>query len=952
MTIAKINTNVVDEYLSYDKLYENRYEKYIVLLQVGSFMEIYGIEKEPVKLKEISNILNIVLTKKNKNIEKISKSNSWLLGFPCVSLDKYIKILINNEYTIPVYRQIEGKNGKKNRVLEKIYSITTYIDDDVQLNDYNNITSIYIEQIKDNYLMGLSTIDIITSKNNIYEIYVNDINKLLEELNRYLIIHNPREIIYDSISLDEKDENIIIHLLNNITKILHINKNYNKEFSKITYQNEFLGKIFKNTNLLSPIEYINMERNTIGLISYISLLNFIYNYDNTSITNISKPIINYNSESLICHNNALYQLNIISNDNRTDSLFKYINYTSTLMGKRKLKNNLTNPITNIDELNKRYDMIDIIKYNKKIQYFISYEKKLKNIIDIERYHNKLKNCDITPNLYCKLNVSYINIIDLIKLSKKDYKDYYNYELLDKFNEYYDEYLKYFNLNNMQFYINNLYKTSIFNDNIFEDVDNIITKIKDTKLWMTTLCQELSDIIDNKLSLEFNDKTGYFLVITKARCKTLQEKIKENEKYKDLLFDNRLKSMVKITSPEFINKSYEILKLYNKLNVIINQKYTYVCNLLYTKYSKCFIYLNEFISNIDVIISNTKLALMHNYTRPKIDDKYDGKSYISCTDIKHPIIERILDNESYISNDVNFINDKQTGILLYGVNGCGKSAYSKSIGINIILAQSGIYTSAENFEFYPYNKIFTRINKNDDLFRGRSSFEIEMLELKTILNMADRNSLVLGDEICSTSENISGLSIISTTINNFLRNDISFIFASHIHNINNYIDKELIDKVYIGHLTVEIKKNKLIYTRQLKDGIGERNYGLMVANFIFNDIKFEKESLIIQNKILDNHNQEDSKHLLNTKKSSFNKKVYVDYCYICKDMDDIENRNNLDTHHIKFQCTFEKGENKVKNIKSNLVILCKLHHQQVHKELIKINKWNKTSNGYELDYMII
>jgi DNA mismatch repair protein MutS len=313
------------------------------------------------------------------------------------------------------------------------------------------------------------------------------------------------------------------------------------------------------------------------------------------------------------------------------------------------------------------------------------------------------------------------------------------------------------------------------------------------------------------------------------------------------------------------------------------------------------------------------------------------------------VEKILDNTNYIPNDVNFINNKINGMLLYGLNGGGKSVFMKSIGINIVLAQAGIFIAAENFEYHPYNKIFTRINKNDNLFMGKSSFEIEMMELKTILNIADKNSLVIGDEVCSTTENISGLSIISTTINYFLKNDISFIFASHIPDINNYINKDLIDKIYIGHLTVEIEKNKMIYTRKIKDGIGNKNYGLMVANFIFNDKEFEINSLQTQNKILDKHNQKNSKTVVSTSKSTYNKKLYVDYCYICKDVLNVENKNNLDVHHIKEQNTFEKNESKIKNKKSNLVVLCKLHHTNVHKNQIKINGWVKTSDGIKLDY---
>ena len=124
----------------------------------------------------------------------------------------------------------------------------------------------------------------------------------------------------------------------------------------------------------------------------------------------------------------------------------------------------------------------------------------------------------------------------------------------------------------------------------------------------------------------------------------------------------------------------------------------------------------------------------------------------------------------------------TGILLYGINSSGKSTLMKSIGLNIIMAQIGYYVSASEFIYFPYNTLMTRISGMDNIFKGMSSFMVEMMELIAILKRNDSNTLVLGDEICRGTEEKSA-NIIVTYMLEVLENcNTSFITATHLHQI--------------------------------------------------------------------------------------------------------------------------------------------------------------------------
>lgn len=868
------NHNILNEYLELVNIYNKKYNNSLVLYQVGSFYEIYSsIENDPI-LKRVCELLNIVLSKKNKNIERISLSNPHMAGIPCCALDKYLDILIHNNYTVIVYIQYEDKKKIKRR-LDKIYSIGTYIESDKVIQNDNLILSIYMEysssknQNKENIITGLSIIDLATGNIKVLEFYNNDYTKLIEDLNKELIIYNPKEIIFSTNEKLEENQyyNKFLSFLKTKQCILHINS-LDKDYININYQNEFFTNIFQkvlhSNTYLTVIEQLDLEQFIYSRISLMVLLKFAYNHDNMIINNLNKPEIITNSKYLNLHNNALYQLNILSNSNnyKYNSLFDIINKTSTALGKRLLKYNLTYPLLDIDELNNRYSLIEKLS-NKNI--YIKYEKELDNILDIEKYHKKLGVNKLQPFQYGKLNISYKSIINIIKLSKNSFSNF-DYILLDNFNNYYQEYLNYFNISNLELYnFNNLQSNNsnynnIFNKDIISEIDKLYFDINSLLDEINNFINKLSELNNKeKIELKYTDRDGYFISLTKIRSNKLKKILESNKnpEYVDLIFSNKTQSNCYITSKYIKSLSDKIIKKNNEVQYLTKIKYLEISEILYNKYYITLNYLNYFISYIDLIKSFTKCSILNNYNKPSIIQS--DSSFINCSEIRHPISEQLHTEYNYVTNDIsigistnNFnTNNTSIGYLLYGSNGVGKSTLMKAIGLNIILAQIGCYVSASQFQFSPYSNLFTRIDHSDNLFKGLSSFESEILELKTILNYATSNSLVLGDEILNSTENISAISIISSSINYFLQNNISFIFASHLHQIPNYIDDNLKNKLNISHLKMDYNQETkvFIYNRKLFPGMPIKNYGLIVAKSLLNNDFIISNSLEIQNKII-------------------------------------------------------------------------------------------------------
>jgi len=270
---------------------------------------------------------------------------------------------------------------------------------------------------------------------------------------------------------------------------------------------------------------------------------------------------------------------------------------------------------------------------------------------------------------------------------------------------------------------------------------------------------------------------------------------------------------------------------------------------------------------------------------------------------------------------------------------------KSIGLSLIMAQSGFFVPCSSFEFSPYTQIFTRILNNDNLFRGQSSFAIEMSELRGILLRANKKSLVLGDELCSGTENVSALSIVAAGLKTLSDMKCSFIFTSHLHQL---MDNSLVNSIKnlnVYHLKIiyDQVKDLLIYDRKLEKGSGPPIYGLEVCKAMGLNKDFISLARSVQLEITGS-----DKNFLLDKQSNYNCDIVMDKCQLCSNKSE-------HSHHIKEQNTANENniiEHFHKNTKHNLVPLCESCHQRVHNGNLRIYGYIQSSEGIQLNYEYI
>ena len=993
---------MIKDYFENLKKYEKKYgEKTILLWQCGSFYEVYGLKDKNEfiscsKIVEFARILEIVIAEKKNTLTINGEKKQVVMAGngTIVPLEKYVPKLNKAGYTVVVWNEIgdDPIHGGKERVEMGVFSVGTNFDIETKKLT-NNIACIWIETFKKSIIQkvpriffGCSTIDIYTGKVTLYQ-YKYQANKLHEpcvfdELERFMSIYNPCElIVIHNYNENKKITEILqfIDFQDIKTHIINLNDKTNDKTEKALkcekqiWQQEILKKFYKVSEFNVFMESYRLKEYCWATQSLVYLLNFVEKHNNHLVEKLHPPEYDKTDDKVFLATHSLKQLNIIAQNQKSQlsSLERFLNRCLTNMGKRMFHYHILHPNFNEEYLSNEYNITEYILNNYDSLEII--RKKLHLVKDIEKLERKIILNKITP---CEISEIYKNTKSLIEIMEI----IENHDILKNYicNNVCDTFIKtckkltkflnkYINFSIASKIIKIKEPVNFFKKNNYKHLDKIHMEHIENEQKLKAIQYFLSSILEKNekkkstvkslIKIHETPKSGLWLQATSKRSEVLKlyiASMKTNtislsyisnydkeEKSFDLNLDNF--KCVKTTQSNkklqciTLNQLYDsILQSSNILFEIIEQCYNeFIGNL--KNFSKEINTIVKFTGLIDFIITKGFIAREFNYCKPIIDTNAN-KSFLNAKALRHPLIEQINTDEIYCPNDIS-LGDHMNGTLLYGTNAVGKSSLIKSIGMAVIMAQAGMYVPCSVFIYKPYHVISTRILGNDNFFKGLSSFAVEMSELKTILNIANKNTLVLGDELCSGTEIKSALSIFAASLLMLSEKESSYIFATHLHELQRCEKIKKIKTLNMKHMRVEynVEQDKLIYMRDLRDGPGNNMYGLEVCK----SLGLKSEFIEIANNIRYNLFPEE-KTLLENKQSKYNSKKIKNKCEFCDNIGE-------DIHHLNPQ-EFADDLGNIgffkKNHKANLVNICKKCHKTITNNKT-IHRITKTSYGYEL-----
>jgi len=947
----------------------------VVFMEVGTFFEVYEVNNDELqvgKAKEMAELLNIQLTKKNKNIVENSVKNPFLAGVPSVSFERYLGRLIQEQrYTVIVVRQ-KGVPPKLSRYVGQIISPGTNFDHTVDSDD-NYIVSLLVDRHRDIYTVGYAAIDVTTGKTWLYETYgtSEDPYYALDEIFNLLNIYRTTEVVLTLLE-GVGDQKEVLHYL-------EIGEHYaysvQHERPKIDYQNELFQSVYQIQSLLSPIEHLDLERHPLVSEALATLVHFVIEHDYHIIQKLARPKMIDNARYMYLGNNALEQLAVISKDRSDMTLLRLVDKSVTAIGKRLLKERLLNPIQERQELERRYGLIERVMPHTRML-----GDALRGVYDLERLQRRIALARLHPFEVNYVHASLTGIRELMEFVKRHklLKTPFSEQEVETFIRDIEQ--------SVDLEVSRRFTVSTVDENFLcRGVDAQIDALVDENAKMMQSFAVIIDAIERMLgeqgtnaasggfvSLGTLDKEGHFISMSRTRWAMIEKVFAEGSvelfgaslPFREFSV-KRLTNSVKITSELTEELSDKILRNKAKIVARVKERFITLQQTFERRYTLLFERIIGYVADLDVSVASARAAQQHNFARPTIVDVRGDENFLQLMALRHPLIEIQERQGIYIPNDIvrgnraymdlpypetvmldPAVHDGHdiNGVLLYGINSSGKSSLMKSVGLAVLLAQSGFYVPASSMKFSLFKSLFTRIVSRDNLQKGLSTFAVEMMELKNIFNRAGTRSLVLGDEISHGTETLSGVAIVASAIMKLARTRALFLFATHLHQLATMEEMRRLENVVDLHLSVEYDEalDKLVFNRVLQAGSGSSVYGLEFARSLHMDKTFLDDANRIRKRL---SNDFDELELLVKKRSSkYNKELYITTCVIC-------GAKAEDVHHIAQQSNANArgfiGHVPVHH-RHNLIPLCREHHREIHEGKLQVKGFVMTSKGLELE----
>ena len=740
----------------------------IILFRLGDFYEAFF---EDATL--VSRELELTLTGRSAGLDE----RVPMCGVPHHAVNVYIEKLVDKGYRVGICEQLEDPKeatGIVERGLTQIISKGTVIDaESLDESEFNYIGNIM--DFDDNY--GICYTDITTGI-----IYVS------------MLKHNNMNLVSEIVSLGLKE--------------VVVNEKIDKTIIS-TLKNQFKISITFNEDIVDnkEYEYIYSDIDDYRYINTIKhLLTYITKSKMMNLSHMQKAIIKENNKYLKMDIHTKRNLELTETlrlKQRQYSLLWLLDKTKTAMGSRLLKTYIENPLIDIDEINKRYDIVERLES----EFILAEDLKglLYNVYDLERLSGRIvfNNANGRDLLQLKTSLSVLpdikNILEAI-----------NYKSIDTLSDLYK-------LIDDSIYENppvGVKEGYLIKEGYNSELDELKALRTNGKDFIAKFENEEREKTGIKtLKVGYNRVFGYYIEVSKG----MKDLVKDEYGYER---KQTLSNCERYISPILKEKESIILNAEEK---IIDLEYELFCNIKdeIKKYIPKLQEVAKTISEIDVLLSFAIVSQENNYVRPTLTLDH----VLDIKDNRHAVVEKVLDSE-YVPNDI--IMDKNTNILLItGPNMAGKSTYMRELAITVIMAQIGCFVPASSSTQMVFDSIYTRIGASDDLVSGKSTFMVEMNEANNAVENATDKSLVLFDELGRGTATYDGIALAQAIIE-YIHDNIhcKMMFSTHYHELTT-LDKKLKHLKNV-HVSAYEEDGKITFLHKIKEGSVDKSYGIHVA----------------------------------------------------------------------------------------------------------------------------
>lgn len=770
---------------------KNQYKDCILFYRLGDFYEMF-FEDAITCSKE----LEITLTGKNCGLEE----RAPMCGVPFHSAENYLSRLIAKGYKVAICEQVEDPKNAKGLVKREVVRIVT---------PGTNLNTQTLDETKNNYLMavihttnayGVAIIDITTGDFHVTE--VDSHRKLLDEINKF----TPSEIICNeslyvsSIDIEDLKERLRI-------SISAVDSWY--------YDEELCKRIIAKHFNVNTLDGLGLKDYSIGTIAAGMILQYLYETQKTALNHITRLIPYSTNKFMLIDSSSRRNLELVETlreKQKRGSLLWVLDKTKTAMGARLLRSYIEQPLIDAKQINARLNAIEEINNN-----YITREELreyLNPIYDLERLISKVVYKTANPRDLMAFYNS-LAMLPHIKTLLSTFESKLLKELYSSLDGLED--------------LSTLISTSIIEDppigvreggiikdGFNEEVDTLRKAKTEGKTWLAELEEREREKTGIKnLKIKFNKVFGYYLEVTNS----YQNMVPDTWTRKQTLANAE-----RYITPELKELEDMILGAEDKLFALEYDLFNAVREHVAGEVARIQ-QSAKAVATIDVFTSLAIVAEQQNFVRPNINTK----GVIEIKDGRHPVVEKMMNNDLFIANDT-FLDNKSNRIsIITGPNMAGKSTYMRQTALIVLMAQVGSFVPAKSADIGIVDRIFTRVGASDDLASGQSTFMVEMTEVANILRNATKNSLLILDEIGRGTSTFDGLSIAWAVVEHISNTKLlgaKTLFATHYHELTEL--EGAIDGVNNYCIAVKEQGDDIVFLRKIVKGGADKSYGIQVA----------------------------------------------------------------------------------------------------------------------------
>ena len=770
---------------------KSQYQDCILFYRLGDFYEMFFEDA-----LTASRELEITLTGKNCGQEE----KAPMCGVPYHAVEGYLNRLVAKGYKVAICEQVEDPKTTKGIVKREVVRIVT---------PGTNLDTQALDETKNNYIMcivyiadryGVSVADISTGDYFVTEI--PDSAKLLDEIYRF----SPSEIICNEafymsgVDMDGMKDRLGITI-------------YSLE--SWYFDDEVCRKKLLEHFEVSSFAGLGLADYDCGIISAGALLQYLLETQKNSLSNLTHITPYAAGKFMMIDSSTRRNLELcetLREKQKRGSLLWVLDKTKTAMGARTLRKYVEQPLIDKTEIIRRLDAVQELK-----EQAISREEireYLSPVYDLERLITKIAYGSANPRDLTAFRSS-LEMLPALLYILQEMKA----ELLKDLAVDLDP------LEDLCILVKKAIREdppiamkegNIINDGYNEEVDKLRRAKSDGKDWLAKLeNDEREETGIKNLKIKYNKVFGYYLEVTNSYKEMVPEYYTRKQ---------TLANAERYITPELKELEDMILGAEDKLYALEYELYSEVRDLIASQIERIQ-KTAKAVAALDAFASLALVAERNNYVRPKINEK----GVIDIKEGRHPVVERMIPNEMFISNDT-YLDDKKHRIsIITGPNMAGKSTYMRQTALIALMAQIGSFVPAKSANIGLSDRIFTRVGASDDLASGQSTFMVEMTEVANILRNATSKSLLILDEIGRGTSTFDGLSIAWAVIEYISDSRLlgaKTLFATHYHELTELEGK--IDNVNNYCIAVKEKGDDIVFLRKIVKGGADKSYGIQVA----------------------------------------------------------------------------------------------------------------------------